>query len=151
MMWNCVTRDSKLLIPHDCACNMHSHQGQWHRIKNTTVTLQWRQSFSWPWPGVERAVDNWWSNCETFQVCFNIMCSYHLYRENTRKDKRPMNLLYCNKSYRSTWQWVAARGKRKEKKKRCPVMSGVTVQWCSVLQSSDVQCCSPVMSGVTVR
>ena len=32
-----------------------------------------------------------------------------------------------------------------------PVMFGVAVQWCLVLQSSDVQCCSPVMSGVAAQ
>jgi hypothetical protein len=133
MMWNCVTRDSILLVLYDCACNMHLHQEQWHRIKYTTVTLQWRQSFSWPWRSEERVVDNWWSNCETFQVCFNIPCSFYPYRENIWKDTRPMNVLGCNKNYWSTWQWVAARGKGKGRKKKwCPVMSGVAVQWSGV-------------------
>jgi hypothetical protein len=129
-MWNCVPRDSILLTPYDCACNMHLHQGQWQRIKYTTITLQWRQSFSWPWPSTEKVVDNWWLNCKIFQVCFNILCSYFLYKENIQKDKRPTNMLECNKNYQSTWQWVAPRWRRKERKKKS------NIQWCLVLHQS---------------
>jgi hypothetical protein len=120
---------------------MHLHKGQWHTTKHTTVTLQWRQSFSWPWPSAE-SCRQMVIKLQNISSLFQLLCSYFLYKENIWTDMRPTNMLDCNKNYWRIWQWVAPRRKRKEREKK--VWSSDAwyyTKWCLVLHQ--------VMPGIT--